>query len=55
MAGALHPGMRMESQLRDLEEPEDAITIPASWPHDTVVEAIRTTLSACTAGCLTTR
>lgn len=34
------PGL-VESQFIDLEEPQDAITIPAAWPPDRIVIAIR--------------
>jgi gluconokinase len=35
------PQRLIESQFLDLEEPAEAITIPAAWPPDQIVSAIR--------------
>jgi len=34
------PQSLIESQFLDLEEPEEAITIPAAWPPDRIVRTI---------------
>jgi gluconokinase len=36
----------VESQFETLQEPEDAIVIPAGWPPDRIVESIRAFLEA---------
>ena len=35
------PQRLIESQFLDLEEPAEAITIPAAWAPDQIVSAIR--------------
>ena len=42
--GHYMPAELLESQFEALEEPPDAITIPAAWPPDQVVAAIRAAL-----------
>ena len=39
--GHFMPQRLIESQFLDLEEPAEAITIPAAWPPDRIVSAIR--------------
>jgi gluconokinase len=39
--GHYMPPRLIESQFLDLEEPEEAITIPAAWPPERIVSAIR--------------
>jgi gluconate kinase len=36
----------LESQLRTLEEPKDAVVVEASWPSEKIVAAIRKQLNA---------
>jgi gluconokinase len=36
----------LESQFETLQEPEDAIAVPAGWPPDRIVESIRAFLKA---------
>jgi gluconokinase len=43
--GHFMPASLLESQFTALEEPEDAISIPAALPPDQIVAAIRTALS----------
>jgi gluconate kinase len=38
------PQRLIQSQFLDLEEPDEAITIPADWQPDQIVEAIRSQL-----------
>ena len=39
--GHYMPASLVESQFMDLEEPNDAITIPADWPADRILAAVR--------------
>ncbi len=42
--GHYMPAALLESQFLALEEPEGAVTIPASWPPERIVRTIRTEL-----------
>jgi gluconokinase len=39
--GHYMPASLIDSQFTDLEEPKDGITLPAAWPPDRIVLAIR--------------
>src|SRR5262245_18226054 len=43
--GHYMPTILIESQFQDLEEPKEAITIPADWRPDQIVAAIRANVS----------
>ncbi len=39
------PAVLLESQFEALEEPEDALTLPAGWPPDQIVRSICSSLN----------
>jgi gluconokinase len=43
--GHYMPPALLESQFEALQEPADALTIPAAWPPDQIVTTIRATLA----------